>query len=1267
MATPTPANLLPSEIHESLSVFLATFPAGARAKGIEIHKRKAVKIIGVDKNSLGAQVAGSLAQPYITTLSYGPDGWSGECTCPIGEECKHLYALGLTAKSMAMESLVRIVAAAPAGPGRAKSGLPPFSSSPAAAKPLTFCEHWEAKLAELIGRALNRSEKSLLSVLEATFRQLRSSGVIRLQWLEDRGISPNPKRTYSTWSYDVAFQGYWRGGEEPTDPWALWQYLAHDWQLAGRPIPEAFLPMTDLPRVRAKMAEIQIERDLAVWRSCASSVPNPSYRPPGSPAEDMAKVADLRVQITPEGRAEVQGFSPASKKSFPSWRTVSLKWIKALDAASEADWAHLPPPAQRLALALRLRPVVYRLGLPTPCTPVLEENLPYLLGRTDLSETIFLPDGTPFRIEPEPLQLVARLDPEDPQRFGIHFAGSDGVLLADTPTVFCPDHPLLYLWKNRVWRGPAQPPAARLPVAAVSDPVLAQYLFDSGLRLPPAFETRFQTVKLPPLLRLWTYEDDQQVATLRATLIARSAEPVCAQEWTGFHGWRWQSPGPPKSSGADAPLLRFELEAAKTVGARFGDFRFSWWDGNNCWVRPMGRQFPEEFIAWRATLPANLEIEVSPDLRGLLGDPLRARFSMQATPATDSGQDWFDLSCQLMPEDTTLTPEELELLVRARGAWVRLSTRGWQRLAVSDSASAESTAALERLGLAVDVDVLSGRRVTHRFHALQLADAPVDDAALAARLRTRAAELRAIPPPALPAGLQAELRPYQLEGYHFLAHLASQGLGGVLADDMGLGKTLQTLAWLLWLAAKKACAESVPFRALVVAPKSVVPNWAIEAARFAPALTTGRLTAGQLPPPEVRVVVVNYAQLRLRAAELATVSWDAVVLDEGQNIKNPGSATARAARDLPTRHRLVVTGTPIENRLLDLWSLLAFAQPGLLGPQATFQRLYNDKEDPAGARARLAQRVRPFLLRRTKGQVARDLPARIEEEIHCELEGVQRALYEAELKRARVMLMKIGDTRQFDAARFNILQSLLRLRQICCDPRLVGVGTDALPPAPSPDAPPRAAAEATPLVEPAATERRGRPSKAVAASVAEVSAVLATDESRARPTSAKLEALLDAIEPLVAEGHRVLVFSQFVTMLELIRAELIARGTRHLLLTGQTENRQELVNQFQAPDGPSVFLLSLKAAGSGLNLTAASYVVLFDPWWNPAVEAQAIDRTHRIGQTNTVIAYRLIAKDTIEEKIRALQREKADLAAAVVQEESLAQVMDLESLRRILA
>ena len=315
------------------------------------------------------------------------------------------------------------------------------------------------------------------------------------------------------------------------------------------------------------------------------------------------------------------------------------------------------------------------------------------------------------------------------------------------------------------------------------------------------------------------------------------------------------------------------------------------------------------------------------------------------------------------------------------------------------------------------------------------------------------------------------------------------------------------------------------------------------------------------------------------------------------------------ARSLRARHRLVLTGTPIENRLTDLWSLFAFAQPGLLGDQPGFRRQYPEI-DPA-ALTRLHRRVQHFLLRRTKAQAAPDLPTRTEDDIIVDLEGPQRRLYDAELKRARAHLLGVNTPGELGAVRFHVLASLMRLRQICCHPALVDPAHASLP-------------------------------------------------------SAKLDALLERIEELADEGHQVLVFSQFTSMLEIIRTRLAATGIGHLILTGATENRAELVDTFQTDKTKTVFLLSLKAAGFGLNLTAASYAFLYDPWWNPAAEAQAIDRIHRIGQTRPVMAYRLIADNTVEQKIRALQHAKSALANAVIQEESVATVMDLDSLREIL-
>jgi len=313
----------------------------------------------------------------------------------------------------------------------------------------------------------------------------------------------------------------------------------------------------------------------------------------------------------------------------------------------------------------------------------------------------------------------------------------------------------------------------------------------------------------------------------------------------------------------------------------------------------------------------------------------------------------------------------------------------------------------------------------------------------------------------------------------------------------------------------------------------------------------------------------------------------------------------------------------VENRLMDLWSIFAFAMPGVLGTKGAFAKHFEHANDPL-ARRRLAARTRPFLLRRTKKEVASDLPERIEEDLVIEFDGTQAALYQAELKRARAELLRVRTSRQLDKLRFSILTSLLRLRQICCHPQLVGFEGDG--------------------------KRRKRK---IAAAPQEES-------------SAKISALLETLEPLIEEGQKVLVFSQFVQMLEIIEQELAARGWSTFKLTGETDDRGPLVDSFQRHDGAAVFLISLKAGGTGLNLTAASYVVLFDPWWNPAVEAQAIDRTHRIGQKKTVFAYRLLIKGTIEEKIRLLQKQKGALASDILGEESFAQALTLDDFRFLL-
>jgi SNF2 family DNA or RNA helicase len=430
---------------------------------------------------------------------------------------------------------------------------------------------------------------------------------------------------------------------------------------------------------------------------------------------------------------------------------------------------------------------------------------------------------------------------------------------------------------------------------------------------------------------------------------------------------------------------------------------------------------------------------------------------------------------------------------------------------------------------------------------------------------------------------------------------------------------LQTLSWLAWLKDRN---PKNPKPALVICPASVLHNWRREANRFTPGMKVLVLESGaarhnlRKQIPQHDLIVTNYALLRRDLEELQKFAFSALILDEAQFIKNPGAQVTQSVKQLKSEHRLALTGTPLENRLLDLWSIVDFIQPGYLGTQEHFLETYEPKggtdveSTQRIARRQLSAKLRPLLLRRLKKQVARDLPDRIEQRRDCPLGEEQRKLYLAELRRSRDQIMQAVAEQGLNKSKMHVLAALTRLRQVCCHPKLVGS-----------DSP-----------------------------------------------SGKTETLFELLDALVAEGQKVLVFSQFVQMLHLLEQECHARHINTHLLTGQTKNRQEVVNAFQADTRPCVFFLSLRAAGTGLNLTNASYVVLYDPWWNPAVEAQATDRAHRIGQTRVVTAYKLITRDTVEDKILRLQEKKrAAIDAAIDSEEPLMTGLTTEELEELLA
>ncbi len=466
-------------------------------------------------------------------------------------------------------------------------------------------------------------------------------------------------------------------------------------------------------------------------------------------------------------------------------------------------------------------------------------------------------------------------------------------------------------------------------------------------------------------------------------------------------------------------------------------------------------------------------------------------------------------------------------------------------------------------------------------------------------------DLTSIPTPAPPAGLRAELRDYQKDGYHWLSLLWDHQLGGVLADDMGLGKTLQTLAMAARAQEIGSLTPEAPL--LVVAPTSVVSTWESEAARFCPdlrvaVLSETRKRSGVLiaeATAGAHLVVTSFALLRIDEDAFRELTWSGLVLDEAQFVKNHQAKTYQVARRLPAPFKLAITGTPLENSLMDLWALLSITAPGLFPNPQRFTELYRKPIESGAAPellGTLRRRIRPLMLRRTKDQVARDLPPKIEQVMRVTLNPQQQRIYQTHLQRERQRVLGMLD--DVNRNRIAIFRSLTVLRQLSLDVGLVD--------------------------------------KALAGTVA----------------SSKVDALVEQLHELAAEGHRALVFSQFTGFLKVVRERLDAEGIDHVYLDGRTRDRPSRIASFREGDAP-VFLISLKAGGSGLTLTEADYVFVLDPWWNPATEAQAVDRTHRIGQDKTVMVYRLVAEGTIEEKVIELQQRKRDLFTRVVEADGL--------------
>lgn len=1167
---------LTQEHIEALEGYLDSFDERTLRRGQTYFKAGRVLKVKQAKRgvSFSADVMGT--QHYRAKLDFADGGWDGTCTCPVGMDCKHCGALAF-----------RMLEDRPAAetPAQTTSRSGALTVLPGE-KPADDAKVVEV-FAHRLGRKLSADERRSAEAVDRLFQLHRKASYIAELQLEPI-IRTRPK-----WGWDSI--QIWPA--EPRTPWEAWLYIAAYLRKRKHACPPALLEATDWAEVEALTDAWERERQVQKWNGWLQRAAERSDSGPGEPTE-------LRVRLTHEGaqlerrKTGADSFSEIKPTAFTQLTSAAHQGRLLLDEPSLAVWRVFYTGFDSVAFRAYGEPDTARI-------------LNQLLRLSGFEGRVVGPAGTPLTRAAEPLQWRLETRGEGKVDYRFQLVLPDGG--TPPPALAVIDGwPSLYVTDTTVFEGPAlgglalNEGATTIPAEALETGDGLALLERLAVEPPPRIAGRVRRVRVRPVFQCAVEKNDfvgNELLVVKIRAEGDHAEKFTFAEYRreGWAAWRF----PPEETDV---VTRYDRSALSHAEGLADALRLSWDNADQRWQRQMNKNFAAQFVEWLATVPGEVILELDPLLASLRGAPVQAKVKLEVEEA---GIDWFDLRVSLDVVDTTLTKKEIKALLDAKGGFVRLGEKGWRRLQFQ--LSEEDEKELADLGLSAR-DLSSDPQ---RLHALQLAGKKAAKRLLpepqARAIELRAHEIQTRVAPEVPAGLSAELRPYQREGFHFLAYLSTNHFGGILADDMGLGKTVQTLAWLLWLRGQP---DFKGGPGLVVCPKSVTDNWLAEGARFAAGLRVQVLPRGasaealKAARKEADLVVLNYAQLRSLEGVICDVPWHVVILDEAQYIKNPDSQTAKAAWALRADHRLALSGTPIENRLLDLWSIMGFAMPGVLGKRTSFARSFDQRSDPF-ARTRLAARVRPFVLRRTKTEVAKDLPERSEEDLLCELEGEQATLYRAELKRARAALLNIQTTKELDKERFNILTSLLRLRQICCHPALVN----------------------------------GKLTKA---------------------ESAKLTALFDLLEPIIAEGHKVLVFSQFIQMLALIRAEVEQREWPCFYLFGETEDRGALVQNFQQSEGAGVFLISLRAGGFGLNLTAASYVVLYDPWWNPAVENQAIDRTHRIGQTSHVIAYRLLVKESIEEKIRTLQRSKSALAADILGEENFTRALTLADFRFLL-
>lgn len=1034
-----------------------------------------------------------------------------------------------------------------------------------------------------LSRALTGEEDEYLGKIERRYRRFEMEREI----FDSDLVRLNPR-----WPVD-SFEPLVLWPVAPTDIVEFWNYVSHAFEKGNYDFPPFLEVITDREWTRERMEAWERRREESEWRYQVEVFEK-------RPAEEPVELVEFRLRIsTREARLMVKAgesgtFERISEpEQFARLEERYTNGGLRMTGPSEILWSkfiHAASKDEALNGGLILDKI---------------ENCRFLnrlFHQPELEGLIVNLDEHPFRISEKPLRWTCRADSMGSEDYEMQLLTADDRDVSHTVRLL-PGDEALYMSDEWVFRGPEHwvkaetliDPRVVVPRSIIESESGVAFLYRLNSTIPAELAKKIQEETLKVIFELSISGSATGASSehMLMKILATNSDDT-REEILGREGWEVVK----HQKEASDRLYRYDRSLQRRVGRFIAPMQPTF-DGNlGCYRARVTKNFPEKYAEWLESLPKEIEIRADKDLATLEADPIEAQVSFEVV---NEEIDWFDLKVVVKVDGLDLSQEEIRALVQARGQFVRMDRGGWLRLKMN--LSEEQQVAVSKIGL--DPFDLTGE--VHRLHALQLAEPAareVFDAKAWERITDRAKNLKLQVRPEIPPGLNVNLRPYQIEGFHFLAYLSTNQFGGILADDMGLGKTIQTLTWLLWL--REECGDEVP-PSLVVCPKSVLDVWGDEVKKASPSIRVQvlrnktELEVERLGK-DIDLLVINYSQLRTCADEIKSIKWLGIILDEGQQIKNPDSKAAKSARALESQNRLVLTGTPIENRLLDVWSLMGFAMPGILGDRKYFRENFDKRKD-GQSQSRLTARLRPFLLRRTKGEVALDLPPKIEEDVFSEMEDVQKQLYRSEMERIQKVLLGIETDESLRKNSFVILQGLMRLRQICCHPGLI-------------------------------------------------------DAKYRHEESAKLNALFYLLDQLHEEGHKVLVFSQFVSMLDIIRDELEDRERPYSYLTGQTKNRHEVISDFQETKEAKVFLLSLKAGGSGLNLTSASYVILYDPWWNPAVEAQAIDRAHRIGQTQPVMAYRMLTKGTIEEKIMLLQQKKNLMANNILGEGGFSSTLD---------